>query len=189
MNNSAQDPLPDTADASPEQWQSLETLWKSILGLEASIDTLRVSMESLRSEMEGAFKKSLVLEEKAHALQADVAQWNKAKSRIHFSLPKVREFIHRATWALSLPERKGLEEIFKKHIEPRIALPQVDRVREQLEHLQKNRQVLIAQGNSVHQECRSIAAEIQRALSTLQRHAADNAREKRSASREKGKHF
>ena len=173
----------------PEKWQALEACWRAILGLEASIDTSRLSMEGLRSEMEAAFKRSMTVEEKLHAVQADVAQWNKAKSRIHYSLPKVREFIHRATWALSVPERKRLEEIFKKHIEPRISLPQVDRVREQLEHLQKNRQVLFAQGNAVYQECRGITAEIQRALSALQRNAADNALRKRSASREKGKHF
>jgi hypothetical protein len=65
----------------------------------------------------------------------------------------------------------------------------VDRVREQLEHMQKNRQVLFAQGNSVSQECRAILGEISRALGTLQRNAADRARQKRSAKREKGKHF
>jgi len=139
--------------------------------------------------MEAAFKKSLAVEEKLHALQADVAQWNKAKSRIHYALPKVREYIHRATFALAVPERKRLEEIFRNHIEPRIPLPEVDKVREQLEHLQKDRQVLFAQGNAVYQECRGITGEIQRALSTLQRNAADNARRKRDAKRQKGKHF
>jgi hypothetical protein len=65
----------------------------------------------------------------------------------------------------------------------------VDHEREQLEHLQKDRQVLAAQGATVSQDCRGILSEIQRALGTLQRNAADNARRKRSASREKGKHF
>ena len=91
----------------------------------------------------------MAVEDKLHALQADVAQWNKAKSRIHYALPKVREFIHRATWAVAVPERKRLEELYKNHIEPRIPLPDLDRVREQLEHLQKDRQVLFAQGNAV----------------------------------------
>jgi hypothetical protein len=172
-----------------EVWQTLEAGWKTILGLEASIDTSRLSMDGLRAEMEAAYKKSLTVEEKLHALQADVAQWNKAKSRVHYALPKVREFIHRATWALGLPERKRLEEIFRNHIEPRIPLPEIDQVREQLGHLQKDRQVLFAQGNSVYQECRGIIAEIQRALSMLQRNAADKARSKRSAGREKGKYF
>jgi hypothetical protein len=172
-----------------EKWQALEALWRAILGLEASIDASRLSMDGLRAEMEAAFKKTLTVDEKLHALQADVAQWNKAKGRIHYALPKVREFIHRATWALALPERKRLEDIFRNHIEPRNPLPEVDRVREQLEHLQKDRQVLFAQGNAVYQECRGTLAEIQRALSSLQRNAADRARQKRSAGREKGKYF
>jgi uncharacterized protein YoxC len=173
----------------PEKWQTLEALWKTILGLEASIETLRLSVDGLRAEMETVFKKSLVVEEKVHALQADVAQWNKAKGRIHYAVPKAREFIHRATWASGVPERKRLEELFRSHIEPRVPLPQMDEVREQLEHLQKDRQVLFAQGNSVSQECRGILAEVQRALGTLQRNAADIARKKRSAGREKRKPF
>jgi aminoglycoside phosphotransferase family enzyme len=123
-------------------------------------------MDGLQAEMEAAFKKTLTVEEKLHALQADVAQWNKAKNRIHYALPKVREFIHRATFALAVPERKRLEEIFRNHIEPRIPLPEMDKVREQLEHFQKDRQVLFAQRN-----------------------AADRARQKRSDKRQKGKHF
>ncbi len=172
----------------PEQWQALEALWRAVLGLEASIDASRLSLDGLRAEMEAAFKKSLAVEEKLHALQSDMAQWNKAKGRVHYALPKVREFVHRATWAVAVPERKRLEEIYRTHIEPRVPLPEVDKVREQLEHLQKDRQVLFAQGNSVYQECRSIIAEIQRALSTLQRNAADRARAKRSAGREKFKY-
>jgi hypothetical protein len=172
-----------------ETWQALEAGWKTILGLEASIDTLRLSMDGLRAEMETAYKKSLGVEEKLHGLQADVAQWNKAKGRVHYALPKVKEFIHRATWAVAVPERKRLEEVFKNHIEPRIPFPEMDQVREQLGHLQKDRQVLFAQGNAVAQECRGIVGEIQRAMCTLQRNAADNARRKRDAKRQKGKHF
>jgi hypothetical protein len=176
-------------DVPPEQWQALDALWKSILGLEAAIDALRLSLDGVRIEMEAAFKKSLNVDEKVHALQADVAQWTKAKSRVHYALPKVREFVHRATWASAVPERKRLEEVVKNHIEPRVPLPQLDEVREQLGHLQKDRQVLFAQGNAVNQECRGILAEIQRAVSTLQRNAADRQRQKRSAGREKGKHL
>jgi hypothetical protein len=172
-----------------EKWQALDACWKTILGLEASIDTSRLSMDSLRADMESAFRKSLTVEEKINALQADVAQWNNAKSRIHYALPKLREFIHRATWASAVPERKRLEEIFRLHIEPRNPLPELDKVREQLEHLQKDRQVLFAQGNAVSQECRGIIAEIQRALSALQRNATENARRKRDAKRQKGNKF
>jgi hypothetical protein len=176
-------------DVPPEKWQALEALWKTILGIEAGIDSLRHSMEGLRNEMEGEFRRSLGVDEKVHALQADVAQWNKAKSRVHYALPRVREFIHRATWAQTVPERKRLEELFKTYIEPRIPFPEMDKEREQLEHLQKDRQVLAAQGNTVYQECRGITSEIQRTLGTLQRNAADRARNKRSASREKGKYY
>jgi hypothetical protein len=178
---------PTERDVPPEQWQALEALWKAILGLEAGIETLRLGMEGVRGEMEAAAKKSLALEEKVHALQADVVQWNKARGRIHYALPKAREFIHRATWASAAPERKRLEELFKNHIEPRVPLPRMDEVREELEHFQKQRQVLFAQGNSVSQECRGILAEVQRTLGALQRNAAEIARKKRSAAREKGK--
>jgi hypothetical protein len=191
VNDEEQDPAKEGGDEGMplERWQQLDVLWKTILGLEASIDTSRLSMDGLRVEMETAYKKALTVEEKLHCLQADVAQWNKAKSRVHYALPKVREYIHRATFALAVPERKRLEEIHRNHIEPRVPLPDVDQVREQLEHLQKDRQVLFAQGNAVYQECRGIIGEIQRALSTLQRNAADNARRKRQAKKEKGKYF
>ena len=90
---------------------------------------------------------------------------------------------------MAQPERKKLEVVFKNDGEPRDPAVSAQSVREQLEHLQKERQVLFAQGNAVYQECRGILGEIQRALGGLQRNAADNARRKRSASREKGKHF
>lgn len=177
------------ADIPLEKWQALDALWSAIMGLESGIDAARLGMDGLRSEMDAAFKRPLAVEEKLNALQADVAQWTKAKSRVHHALPKVREFIHRATWAQAVPERKRLEEIVKAHVQPRIPVPDVDKVREQLEHLQKDRQVLLAQGNAVQQECRGILGEIQRAVATLQRNAADRARQKRSSGREKGKHF
>jgi hypothetical protein len=171
------------------QFQALEACWRGVLGLEVSIDTLRMNMDTLRAEMEAAVKKALTVEEKVSALQADVVQWNKAKSRIQFALPKAREYIHRATWALGIPERKRLEEVVENYIEPRIPFPDIDQVREQLGHLQKDRQVLFGQGTSVYQDCRILLAEIQRCFSTLQRNAANRAREKRSAGREKGKHL
>jgi len=179
----------DGPEVPEEKWQTLEAQWKGILGLEAGLESLRLSMEGLRAEMEGAYRQPLTVEEKIHALQADVVQWNKAKSRVHYALPKVREFVHRATWAAGVPERKRLEEIVKNHIEPRIPFPDLDHARELMEHLQKDRNLFIAQGNSVAQECRLILAEIRSTLGTLQRNAANRAREKRSAAREKGKHF
>ena len=171
----------------PEKWQLLDALWKAIAGLETNIDSSRMSMNGVQAEMEAAYKKQLGVEEKIHGLQCDVVQWNNAKNRIHFALPKVRDFIHRATWASAAPEKKRLEEIVKNYIQPRNPLPELDTVREQLEHLQKDRQVLLAQGNTVYQECRGIIADIQRALSTLQRNAAANARRKLDAKRQRGK--
>ena len=173
----------------PEKWQALDALWRAVLGLEASIDALRLSLDGVRAEMEAAFKRPMNVEEKVHALQSDVVQWTKAKSRVHYSLPKVREFIHRATWASATPERKGVEGLVQDYIEPRVPPPDLDQVRERLEHLQKDRQVLFGQGNAVSQECRGVLAEIQRAFSALQRNAADRARKEREARRTKGKYL
>jgi hypothetical protein len=171
------------------KWQDLEARWEAILGLEATIDTLRISMEGLRAEMEASSRKTLTADEKVHALNADVAQWNKAKSRVVYALPKVREFIHRSTWATGTPERKKLEELFKNHIRPRIPCPQMDKVPEQLENLLKDRQVLSAHGVTVYQECKSISADIQGAFRTLQSNAAANAHKKMGATRANGKFF
>src|SRR5262245_18499879 len=144
-------------------------------------------MESLRAEMEASLRKTLTAEEKVHALNADVAQWNKAKSRVLFALPKAREFIHRATWATGTPERKKLEELVKNHIRPRVPFPQMDQVVEQLENLLKDRQVLSAHGVSVYQECKSVSADVQGALRTLHGNATANAIKKRAATGARGK--
>ena len=76
----------------------------------------------VRAEMEASSRRTLTPDEKVHALNADVAHWNKAKSRVHYALPKVREFIHRSTWAAGALERKKLEELFRSHIRPRIRM-------------------------------------------------------------------
>lgn len=179
----------DQPEVPEAKWQDLEARWNAILGLEASIDTLRISMESLRSEMEASSRRTLTADEKVHALNADVAQWNKAKNRIVYAVPKVREFIHRSTWATGTPERKSLEELFKTHVRPRTPFPGMDRVVEQLECLLKDRQVLSAHGVSVYQECRSIVGDVQGTLRTLQSNAASNATRKRGAAAAKGKYF
>jgi uncharacterized protein YoxC len=173
----------------PAKWQDLEARWRALLGLEASMDTLRISMEGLQAELEASLKKTMTMEEKVHALRADVAQWNKAKNRVHHALPKVREFIHRATWAVGAPERKQLEELYKSYIQPQVPFPQMDKVLEQLENLQKDRQVLSAHGVTVYNECKSISADVQGALRTLQSNAAANAHKKKGASAGKGKFF
>jgi hypothetical protein len=171
------------------RWQDLESRWNAILGLEASMETLRISMETLRAEMEASSRKTLTSEEKLHALNSDVAQWNKAKSRVLHALPKVREYIHRSTWATGTPERKKLEELLKNHIRPRIPFPQMDQVVEQLENLLKDRQVLSAHGVSVYQECKSVATDVQGVLRTLQSNAAAGAVKKRGATGGRGKSF
>jgi len=169
-------------DTPTATWQGLETRWKAILGLEAALDTLRISMEGLRAEMEASSKKTLTSEEKLHALRADVTQWTKAKNRLHHALPRVREFIHRALWMMGSPERKKLEELYKNHIRPQIPFSQMDKGREQVENMQKDRQVLSAHGMTVYQECKAISAEVQGALRTLQSNA-----KKKGTSRPKGK--
>ncbi len=183
-------PSDDDSPEIPEaRWQDLEARWNAVLGLEASIDTLRISMEILRSEMEGSIRHMLSADEKVHALGADLAQWNKAKNRVHYALPKVREFVHRATWATGAPERKKLEELLKNHIHPRIPFPEIGQVAEQLESLLKDRQVLSAHGVTVYQECKSFSADVQGALRTLQSNAVSNAINKKRAPGAKNKHF
>ncbi|HUR53486.1 MAG TPA: hypothetical protein VMZ71_05120, partial [Gemmataceae bacterium] len=176
-------------EISLETWQALDSVWKAILGLEASIDSARLSVDALRGEMDSAFRRSLNVDEKNNALQADVSQWTKAKSRLHHAIPKAREFVHRATFALAVAERKRLGEFVRTHIEPRVPFAGVDQVREQLEHLQKDRQVLFSQGNTVCQDCRGLLDEVQRAVRALQQNAANRARQKRSEGRQKGKFF
>jgi hypothetical protein len=169
--------------------QELAARWRAIQELEASIDTLRISMEGLRTEMEASSRKTLTGEEKVHALNSDVAQWNKAKSRVLYALPKVREFIHRSTWAAGAPERKKLEEFFKHHIRPRSPFPQIDNLGEQLDNLLRDRQVLSAHGVTVYQECKSISVDIQGVFRTLQSNAAANATKKKNAEGARGKFF
>jgi hypothetical protein len=175
------------SEISSAKEQDLEARWNAILGLEASIDTLRLRMEGLRIEMEAASKERLTTEEKVNALNADVVQWDKAKSRVHYALPKVTEFIHRATWALGTPERKKLGELFKNYLQHHVPFPPTENVSEQMEHLLKDRQALSAHGVAVNQECQSISADIRSALRTLRSNAAANANKKKGAARAKGK--
>ena len=171
------------------KWQELEARWKALLGVEAATETLRIRMEGLRAEMEASWKRTLNSDEKLHAPNADVAQWHKAKSRVHYALPKMKEFIHRVTWAMSAPERKKLEELVKNHIHPHIPFPEIDKVQEQLENLLKDRQILAAQGMTVYQECKGITGDIQGALTRLLTNSAARANKARNANRAKGKFF
>jgi hypothetical protein len=161
-----------------EKWLYFESRWNAVRALETSMDSLRLNMEGLRAEMEAAARQTLALEVKLHALSADMAQWDKAKSRVRYALPKVREFIHRSTWARATPERKKVEELFESHIRTRIVFPQLDEATAQFEGLLKDRQVLSANGASVYQECKSIMTEIQGTLRTLQSNSVANAKKK-----------
>ena len=167
-------------EAPPAKWQALETRWKVVLASEAAIDHLRLRAESLQAELEASLNRTLTTEEKTHALNADVAQWNKAKHRAHYALPKAREFVHRATWATGTPERKKLGEFFKHDTRPDVSLPQAGKLAEELDKLLKVRQVLSAQGTAVCQECKRHTVAVQSALRTLQGNAAANALRKRA---------
>lgn len=174
-------------EAPSAKWQELEPRWKAILGLEATIDTLRINMEALRSEMEASFRRTLTGDEKVNALSNDVVQWNKAKSRVHYALPKAKEFIHRAIWAKGTPERKRLDEFFKNPIRPDIPADVIDQVLEEIENLRKDRQVLSGDGMAVYQECKTIVADVQASLRTLQINAIARPAKKRGATGAKGK--
>lgn len=163
----------------PVNWHDLEARWRTILVLETALESLRMGMESLQTEMETALRQTLTLEEKTHALRADVALWDRAKKRVQFAVPKVKDFIHRATWAMGSPERKRLEAVYKEHIHPHIPFPQLNEVLKQLEDLQKDRQVLTGLGKSVYHECKAMSAEIQGALKTLHNNAVTAAQKKR----------
>jgi len=190
MNDPVEDRPPDSApEAGSAQWQDFESRWNAILALEASIDALRLTIEAARVELENAWNKSLTPEEKLNALRADIAQLQKAKNRVHFTLPKIREFVHRATWAMGVPERKSLQELFENPNGPGALVSETHKVSEQLEILLKNRQVLAAQGATIHQECKNVSMDIQGALRTLQNNAAANGQRKRDANRAGGKFF
>src|SRR5262249_44175321 len=132
-------------------------------------------------------RQSLAADDKVNALAADVAQWNKAKSRARYALPKASEFIHRATWAAGTPERKRLGELFKNPIGTHTALPEADEVAQELEFLRKDRQVLSVKGVTVCQECKAIAADVRAALTRLQTNAAVRASKKKGGTGAKGK--
>ena len=153
------------------------------------MDTLRRNMEGLRAELEAALRRTLPADEKVHALAADVAQWTKAKNRAHYALPKANEFIHRATWAAGTPDRKRLGELFKNPIGDSSSLPRPDEVLQGVESLRKDRQVLSAQGMTVYQECKAIAADVQATLRRLQSNAAVRAAQKKGGTGAKGKSF
>jgi len=90
-----------------KEWQDRELHWKIILGLEAAVDTMRIEMEALQIENGSLADEDIDDRRKDHALRADIARWNKAKHRVLFQLPKLKEFIHRAVWALSSPRKEA----------------------------------------------------------------------------------
>jgi hypothetical protein len=175
-------------EISPAKWQDLETRWRAILNIESAVETFRMSMESLVNEIESLSKKPLSMEEKTYAPRADVALLNKAKSRAHIALPRMKDYIHRAVWAMGSPERKRLDELYNDFIRQQIPFPQVDEVMKQLEELRKDRQVLSAHGKAIFQECKGIATELQSVMRTLHQNAV-NAQKKKESANAKGRRF
>lgn len=167
------------------KWRKIEARWNTIIALEVTIDTMRKQMESLRAEVESASNKSMTSEEKMHAMNADVAQWTKAKSRAKFAVPKVKEFVHRAIWALGSPERKKVEDLFKSPTPSPSIYSELDAIAHQLENLFKDRQILSAQGMTGYQEGKNSCADVQGAYRTLQANARANELKKRAATRAK----
>lgn len=182
MSESADDHLPAEIMA---KWRKLEARWNTIIALEVNIDTMRLRMESLRAEVESASNKSMTSEEKMHAMNADVAQWTKAKSRAKFAVPKIKEFVHRATWALGSPERKKVEDLFKSRLPSPSIYSELDAIAQQLENLFKDRQILAAQGMTGYQEGKNSSADVAGAYRTLQANARANELKKRAATRAK----
>jgi hypothetical protein len=178
---------PESPEISLEKWQELEARWRNIEGLEAGVENLRLRTEGIRAEMEASLRTTLTPEEKMDARNGDVTQWTKTKSRIHHVLPKAKEFIHRANWALGAPERRKLAEFFKNPVRDSLPLAQIEEVGAQLEYLRKARQVLSAHGMSVIQECQNILSQVQEALKTLRNNAAANARKRMTSTRTKNK--
>jgi uncharacterized protein YoxC len=175
---------PESAAAN---WHELHARWKTVLGLEAAVDRLRQSVDGLRAQVDASARQTLAVDDKLHALAADVAQWTKAKSRAHFALPKASEFVHRATWAAGTPERKRLGELFANLAETEPADPPSANAADQLEALRKDLQVLSATGTAVSQECKAIITDVQGALRRLQTNAAVRASKKRGGTGAKGK--
>ncbi|HQR08900.1 MAG TPA: hypothetical protein PLN21_18915 [Gemmatales bacterium] len=187
-----QEDVPDVGSVPAEimaKWQKLEARWNTILVLEVNIDTMRVRMESLRGELESASNKSLTSEEKLHAMNADVAQWTKAKSRARFAVPKIKEYVHRATWALGAPERRKIEDLFKNRTPQPSIYSELDSIHDLLENLFKDRQILSAQGVTGYQEGKNSSADVQAAYRTLQANARTNELKKRAATRAKNSSF
>ncbi|HMO36317.1 MAG TPA: hypothetical protein PKA06_09760 [Gemmatales bacterium] len=174
-----------TTEVNQSLGQTISMLWNSILGIESTVDSLRQRMESLRGEMESVTKASLTSDEKLHAPNLDVAEWNKAKSRCRYVLPKVKEFIHRATWAMGTPERKKLTDLFKLESEAQTLEQPPPNLLEDLQNLLKDRQILSAQGVSAYQEGRASCDEVKKSLQTLKRNAHANAVKKRASNRSK----
>jgi hypothetical protein len=170
------------------KWQDLEARWNTILGVEVTMNTMRLDMESLRAEIEGWSRRPLTMEERVYALSSDLAQWEKVKNRVHYTVPKMREFVHRVTWMKGRPERKQIEDFFKTPTKSDLPIPEMDKLRDQLEYLLKDLQILSAQGVAAHQEGKRLSAELQSTLRNLQSNSAARARQKMSAARAKGKY-
>jgi len=135
------------------------------LDLEASVDALRSGLERSYAELEASLKVTLTPEEERHAPAGDMSEWTKAKSRVQDSLPKAKDFIHRARCAHRTPERTKLDEFFRNAVGASILVPRMEQV---LEVLRKSLGALCAQGVAISSECESVSTDVQRAFWKLQ---------------------
>jgi len=147
------------------RWHETEVRWKALLDLEASVDALRSGLERYYAEMEASLKATLTPDEKLHAVAADVSAWTKAKSRVLDSLPKAKDFIHRARCANRTPEREKLEKFFRSAVGASILVPEMEQV---LEVSRKSLDALCAQGMAISFECKSVSVDVQRAFWRLE---------------------
>ena len=93
-------------EVSLKRWQELEVRWKAILALETTMETLSKSMESLLLEMEASLTKTLMLEEKIHALRRRCSMGKGKKSR-SFSAPEDERIYPSFHLVDGLPRKKA----------------------------------------------------------------------------------
>jgi hypothetical protein len=148
-------------------WQELEARWKAVLHLEITIDNLRISSKDLLAKMAVLLQRTLPAEEKANYPAADLVQWIKAQTRVHFTLPKLKDFIRRATCATDTPQRTRFHEFFESADGFSTSAREMDHILEELEGMRKRLEVLSTRGWTVCSEGQSVSADLQGALKRL----------------------
>jgi hypothetical protein len=153
----------------PAKWRELEARWRAILGLEANIEALRIRLKGFWEEMEATFKSALPVCERRHASGVALSQWTKAKSRVQDALPKAKDFVQRATWVRSTPERRRLGELFKNADGVILPASSLDQTLNELERMRGGLQHLLACGWAVSSECKSVAFVFAEAMKRMEK--------------------